>query len=131
MADDVDVASTLKAGFVVIGLLLAGILFVLVNQSDVASEGRGTGNTQIDGPGRGDGWSKALEKRCRNLKSRLDAMDDRHAQLEREYNQGRYTEAEAAALQNRLVDTEARLMDQLYDTCAPNEALWDYLGSTW
>jgi hypothetical protein len=131
MADDVDVASTLKSGFVVLGLLLAGILFVLVNQSDGASEDRGMGDTQIDSPDGGDAWSKALEKRCRNLKGRLDAMDDRHAQLEREYNQGRYTEAEAAALQNRLVDTEARLMDQLYGTCAPNQALWDYLGSTW
>ena len=128
MAD--DIASTLKSGFVVVGLLLAGILFVLIYNSDGnAPADRSTGRAKTS-PGV-DSWTHALETRCRNLKGRLDGMDSRFTQLEREYDQGRYTEAEASALQNELVDKEARLHDELYDSCAPNKELWDYLRSTW
>ena len=131
MADEDDIASTLKTGFVVIGLLLAGILLVLLNQKSGDSEDPARDQSQRRDPGVGQSWPKALETRCRNLKSRLDAMDDEFAQLEREYSQGRYTEAEGSALQGRLVDKETRLGNQLYDMCAPNSELWDHLRSTW
>lgn len=125
MAD--DVASTLKWGFIVVALLLAGILFVLVNDSDGNAPSDRTPDQTRNSPRVGKSWSNALETRCRNLKGRLDAIDDEFAQLEREYDRGRYTEAEGSALQAELGDKESQLVNQIYDTCAPNQELWDYL----
>ena len=128
MAD--DVASTLKTGFIVVGLLLAGILYVLLSNGDGNSADRTPDQTR--NPSKvGKNWTNALEARCRDLKSRFDAMDDEFAQLEREYNQGRYTEAEGSALQGQLSDKKARLEDELYRSCVRNRELWKYLHSTW
>lgn len=113
-----DLASTLKSGFIVIGLLLAGILFVLLN---------GRAAPPVDPvpqpPIQSENWTDGLERYCRDTKDRLEAIRREQARqpATREGMQrGIRLEVEWGALEAKL-----------YDSCAGNRELWQYLRETW
>lgn len=124
-----DLQFTLRWGFAGVIALLGLIAFLLMKPAEEPAASRQLPSVQSSSPA----WSDSLERKCRAMHSRLEAVQARMDSMEGPKGDrdgdGAIDDQE---LYGELFQVRRpRLESRLYDTCASNQDLWQEIRSAW